>query len=123
MYSPLESIPLPTPARGRYNDMVMARLFGHNDIMELAEHSTAPVINGLTDYNHPCQVDVCGGGDLGGKGRGRRGDKGGQAPPSPGTTGLGGIFWSVGSSVSFLNEGSTSLHTHTRVPRRSWLTS
>lgn len=40
----------------RYNDMVMARLFGHEDIMELAEYSDAPVVNGLTDYNHPCQV-------------------------------------------------------------------
>ena len=34
----------------------MARLFAHEDILELAEYSSAPVINGLTDYNHPCQV-------------------------------------------------------------------
>jgi len=40
----------------RYNDMIMARLFAHQDIMDLAEHSTSPVINGLTDYNHPCQI-------------------------------------------------------------------
>lgn len=40
----------------RYNDMIMARLFGHQDIMDLAEYSTSPVINGLTDYNHPCQI-------------------------------------------------------------------
>lgn len=40
----------------RYNDMIMARLFGHSDILELAEHSTSPIINGLTDYNHPCQI-------------------------------------------------------------------
>ena len=40
----------------RYNDIIMARLFDHNHILELAENSTIPVINGLTDYNHPCQV-------------------------------------------------------------------
>jgi len=40
----------------RYNDIIMARLFDHNHILELAEDSTIPVINGLTDYNHPCQV-------------------------------------------------------------------
>lgn len=40
----------------RYNDMVMARLFGHDDILELAEYSDVPVVNGLTDYNHPCQI-------------------------------------------------------------------
>lgn len=34
----------------------MARLFAHEDIMELAEYSSSPVINGLTDYNHPCQI-------------------------------------------------------------------
>lgn len=40
----------------RYNDVIMARLFAHEDILELAEYSSSPVINGLTDYNHPCQV-------------------------------------------------------------------
>ena len=40
----------------RYNDVVMARLFDHDHILELAEYSTIPVINGLTDYNHPCQI-------------------------------------------------------------------
>ena len=39
-----------------YNDIVMARLFAHSDIIELAEHSSVPVINGLTDFNHPCQI-------------------------------------------------------------------
>ncbi len=40
----------------RYNDVIMARLFGHEDILELAQFSPVPVINGLTDYNHPCQI-------------------------------------------------------------------
>ena len=40
----------------RYNDIIMARLFDHSHILEFAENSTIPVINGLTDYNHPCQV-------------------------------------------------------------------
>ena len=40
----------------RYNDMMMARLFDHKHIIELAEYSEIPVINGLTDYNHPCQI-------------------------------------------------------------------
>ena len=40
----------------RYNDVIMARLFKHEHIMKLAEHSTIPVVNGLTDYNHPCQI-------------------------------------------------------------------
>lgn len=40
----------------RYNDMIMARLFDHDHIIELAQYSSVPVINGLTDYNHPCQI-------------------------------------------------------------------
>ena len=40
----------------RYNDVIMARLFGHEDIIELAEYSSVPVVNGLTDLLHPCQV-------------------------------------------------------------------
>lgn len=40
----------------RYNHMIMARLFDHAHILEMAEYAQVPVINGLTDYNHPCQV-------------------------------------------------------------------
>ncbi len=40
----------------RYVDGIMARVFGHNDVVDLAAHSSVPVINGLSDYNHPCQV-------------------------------------------------------------------
>ncbi len=39
----------------RYVDVIMARVFGHKDVLELARHSPAPVINGLSDYSHPCQ--------------------------------------------------------------------
>ena len=40
----------------RFNDVIMARLFNHQDIIDLAKHATVPVINGLTDFNHPCQI-------------------------------------------------------------------
>lgn len=40
----------------RYCDGIMARLFGHDQIIELAQHANVPVINGLTDLLHPCQV-------------------------------------------------------------------
>ena len=40
----------------RFNDIIMARLFDHKDIIDLAEHASVPVINGLTDFNHPCQI-------------------------------------------------------------------
>lgn len=40
----------------RYNDIIMARVFAHQDILDLAKYSSVPVVNGLTDYNHPCQI-------------------------------------------------------------------
>jgi len=39
----------------RYVDGIMARVFEHRTIAELAEHATVPVINGLCDRYHPCQ--------------------------------------------------------------------
>jgi ornithine carbamoyltransferase len=39
----------------RYVDGIMARVFKHETIAELAEHATVPVINGLCDMYHPCQ--------------------------------------------------------------------
>ncbi|MCF7808460.1 MAG: ornithine carbamoyltransferase [Candidatus Marinimicrobia bacterium] len=40
----------------RYNNWIMARLFLHEHMIELAKYASVPVINGLTDYNHPCQI-------------------------------------------------------------------
>ncbi len=40
----------------RYCDGIMARVFGHELLEELAKHATVPVINGLSDREHPCQV-------------------------------------------------------------------
>jgi ornithine carbamoyltransferase len=40
----------------RVVDMIVARTFLHSVLVELAEHATVPVINGLTDLHHPCQV-------------------------------------------------------------------
>lgn len=39
-----------------YVQVVMARVFEHDHILELAKWSSVPVINGLSDYNHPCQA-------------------------------------------------------------------
>nr|MBA3658727.1 ornithine carbamoyltransferase [Gemmatimonadales bacterium] len=40
----------------RYLDAIMIRTFDHADVEELARFGTIPVINGLTDLLHPCQV-------------------------------------------------------------------
>ena len=40
----------------RYLDGIMIRTFSHQDVIDLAEYSSVPVINGLTDLLHPCQV-------------------------------------------------------------------
>ncbi len=40
----------------RYVDIIMVRCFEHDMLLELAEHATVPIINGLTDFSHPCQV-------------------------------------------------------------------
>jgi ornithine carbamoyltransferase len=40
----------------RYVDAIMIRTDLHSKLLELAEAATVPVINGLTDYSHPCQI-------------------------------------------------------------------
>jgi len=40
----------------RYLDGIVARTFGHQDVVEMAEWATIPVINGLSDESHPCQA-------------------------------------------------------------------
>lgn len=40
----------------RYVDAIMMRTTDHSRLLELAEHATVPVINGLTDDTHPCQI-------------------------------------------------------------------
>ncbi|MED4958293.1 ornithine carbamoyltransferase [Paenibacillus macerans] len=40
----------------RYLDGIMIRTFGHDRVVELARHAAVPVINGLSDAAHPCQV-------------------------------------------------------------------
>ena len=40
----------------RYVDAIMIRTADHDNLMELAEHATVPVVNGLTNLSHPCQL-------------------------------------------------------------------
>lgn len=40
----------------RYVDVIMARVFEHEHVVSLGKWASVPVINGLSDYNHPCQA-------------------------------------------------------------------
>ena len=51
-----ESIADTARVLSRYADAIMIRANRHATLVELAEHATVPVINGLTDKSHPCQI-------------------------------------------------------------------
>ncbi len=51
-----ESVPDVARNLSRWVDVIMARVFAHATVAGLAEHSTVPVINGLSDFEHPCQA-------------------------------------------------------------------
>jgi ornithine carbamoyltransferase len=50
-----ESVPDVARVLSRYVDCIMARVFAHKDLQTLAAYARVPVINGLSDYSHPCQ--------------------------------------------------------------------
>lgn len=51
-----ESIESTAKVMSRYVDAIMARMSDHEALSELAQHATIPVINGMTDRSHPCQI-------------------------------------------------------------------
>jgi ornithine carbamoyltransferase len=51
-----ETVPDTAKVLSRFVDGIMARVFAHQDITDLARHATVPVINGLSDLLHPCQA-------------------------------------------------------------------
>jgi ornithine carbamoyltransferase len=50
-----ESVPDVARVLSGYVDAIMARVFEHEHIVQLAQYASVPVINGLSDYNHPAQ--------------------------------------------------------------------
>lgn len=51
-----ESVADTAKTASRYVNVIMARLYSHRQIQELAQNSSVPVINGLTRFSHPCQI-------------------------------------------------------------------
>jgi len=51
-----ESIADTARVLSRYVSGIMARVFAHQDVLDLARHGSVPVINGLSDLLHPCQA-------------------------------------------------------------------
>lgn len=51
-----ESVESSAKVMSRFVDAIMTRMSSHEVLTELAEHATIPVINGMTDKSHPCQI-------------------------------------------------------------------
>ncbi|MGB0505412.1 MAG: ornithine carbamoyltransferase [Pikeienuella sp.] len=51
-----ESVADTAKVLSRYVDAIMIRTDDHKNLLEMAEHASVPVINGLTDDSHPCQI-------------------------------------------------------------------
>ncbi|MEW5959122.1 MAG: ornithine carbamoyltransferase [Chloroflexota bacterium] len=51
-----ESVPDIARVMSGYVDGIMARVFDHQHVLQLAQYGRVPVINGLSDYSHPCQA-------------------------------------------------------------------
>src|ERR1700722_17007933 len=51
-----ESVPDFARTLSQYVDAVVLRVFRHRTVEEFAAHATVPVINGLSDFSHPCQA-------------------------------------------------------------------
>ena len=51
-----ESIKDGAKVMSRYVDVIMARLYEHSEMQELAKFSSIPIISGLDNYEHPCQI-------------------------------------------------------------------
>lgn len=51
-----ESVPDVARVLAGFNDAIMARVFGHEIVTQLAKYASVPVINGLSDLLHPCQI-------------------------------------------------------------------
>ncbi len=51
-----ESIESTALVMSRFVDAIMVRMSSHEDFLELAKYAQVPVINGMTDHSHPCQI-------------------------------------------------------------------
>ncbi len=51
-----ETIPDTARTISRYVDAIMIRTFSHDNVIQLANAASVPVINGLSDLSHPCQI-------------------------------------------------------------------
>ena len=54
--SRVETIADTVKVLSRYLDCIVIRTYSYQDVLQLAQHASIPVINGLTDFNHPCQA-------------------------------------------------------------------